>query len=94
MRRVHDSYVSIEIPVDRVAQQPRFKIPVEIEVSDLAFGVNAGIRPARAVNGDRSVIEERKNSGQLTLNGSAVRLYLPPVIVRAVILNGYPEVMH
>ena len=56
--------------------------------------MNARVRAARAVYDHVSLIEQREDSRQLGLNGAAIRLYLPAVIIRPVILYFDLDVSH
>ena len=56
--------------------------------------MNARIGASRTVDGHRTMIKNRKRSRDLTLNTAAIRLYLPAVIVRTVILDCDLEVPH
>src|SRR5882724_11033849 len=89
-----DTNVAVEIAVDRVTQQPGFEVSLYEEGCDLGFRMNARIGASRTVNGHRTMIKNRKRSRDLTLNTAAIRLYLPAVIVRAVILDCDLEVPH
>src|SRR5258705_3180889 len=89
-----DANVAVEIAVDRVAQQAGFEVSLHEEICDLGFRMNARIRASRAVDGHGTMIKNRKRSRDLTLNTAAIRLYLPAVIVRAVILDCDLEVQH
>ena len=89
-----DANIAVEIAVDRVAQQPGFEVSLQEEVCDLAFRMNARMGASRTINDHGTMIKNRKRSRDLTLNTPAIRLYLPAVIVRTVILDCDLEVPH
>ena len=89
-----NSNIPLEIAVDSVTEQGGFEASLNKEICYLAFGMYARVGASRTVNGDRAMVKNRKYFREFTLNRTAVRLHLPAVIVRAVILDRDLEVLH
>ena len=91
---VEDSDVAVEVPVDRLSQLARLKVALQHKARHLSRRVDARVRAARAVYDHVPLIEEREDSRKLRLNGAAIRLYLPAMIIRPVVLNCDLDVSH
>ena len=91
---IKHSNIAIKIRVYRSAQQVSFEVTFDEEVGNLSLCMHAGIGAPRSVNGYVAMIEHRQSSRKLTLDGAAIRLNLPAMVIRAVILNCHPEVLH
>ena len=94
LRREHGNGMRAQMRIDRIAKHIAAGLARQIEMGDLAFGMDARISAPRSVNGYVAMIEHRQHSSKLTLNRPAIRLNLPAVVVRPVILNCHPEVLH
>src|ERR1051325_5225679 len=80
-------HVLTDITVDCRTKLRRRYLPVDLNARHLAFCMDTGIRPARAMNVDAATIDQRERLSQLALDRPEIALYLPPVKLCAVVLE-------
>ncbi len=87
------SNVTPQIAVDRILEFRRSELVTgDTDVRNLSLGVNTRIGSARPYNTDGSVDQHPDDAFKLPLDRTVVLLHLPPVKVRAVVLNEELEV--
>jgi len=90
---VYNSNVGLKIPVYGVSQFEWIETAVQSKARGLSLCVDARVGPAGPVNNNLLMIQQSEYSSQFALNCSVARLDLPAVIIRAVVLNCYLEML-
>jgi len=79
--------IRVEVSIDCITQPPGFKLALHQETRNLALSVHSRIGAACAMNSHIPMVQERENTSQLALYSSAARLYLPSLVIGAVVFE-------
>ena len=87
-----DAYIRCKVAVHGRAQFPRRKLARQLDARHLRLCVHARIRPPRAMNRDRTPLQQRQHARQLALHRPLRTLHLPAMKLCAVVLERQFEV--
>ncbi len=79
--------VAPQISVDRIAELFGGKLPPEMHIGDLPFGMHARIGPPRARYLHLLILKHTDDALEFALDRAGILLYLPAVKVGAVVLD-------